>query len=92
MTAAGRPCTCPRRAGVALDLGLDLGELVADQLAELLREVLGQPAAQLDVLADLVATRRFDLAPVEDLERQVAPDRLRFDQVLDRLGADTPRR
>ena len=46
----------------------------------------GQPAAQADPLADLVAAGLLDLAPVEDLERQAAPDRLRLDEVLDRGG------
>ena len=51
-----------------------------------LGDLVGQAAPQLDLLADLVAAGRLDLAPVEDLERQVAPDRLRLDEVLDRGG------
>ena len=43
-----------------------------------------RPVAQLDLLADLVAAGGLHLAPVEDLERQAAADRLRLDQVLDR--------
>ena len=78
--------------GVALDLRLDLGELVADELGDPLGELVGQAAPQLDLLADLVAAGRLDLAPVEDLERQVAPDRLRLDEVLDGGGAVTRRR
>ena len=70
--------------GVTLDLRLDLRELVPDQLGDLLGDLLGQPATQADPLPDLVAARLLDLAPIEDLERQAAPDRLRLDQVLDR--------
>ena len=46
-----------------------------------------RPRRSADLLADLVAAGRLDLAPVEDLQRQVAPDRLRLDQVLDRRRA-----
>ena len=53
----------------------------------LLGELVRQAAPQADPLADLVAAGRLDLAPVEDLERQAAPDRLRLDEVLDRGGA-----
>ena len=72
--------------GVTLDLRLDLRELVPDQLGDLLGDLLGQPATQADPLADLVAAGLLDLAPVEDLERQAAPDRLGLDEVLDRRG------
>ena len=44
-----------------------------------------RPAAERDHLLDGVAAGRLDLAPVEDLEAEVAPDRLRLDQVLDHL-------
>src|SRR5262245_27157713 len=73
--------------GVTLDLRLDLRELVPDQLRDLLGVLLRQPASQADVLADGVATGLFHLAPIEDLEREAAPDRLRLDEVLDRRGA-----
>src|SRR3954453_16331559 len=72
---------------VALDLRLDLRELVPDQLRDLLRDLLRQPSAQSDRLTDLVAASLLDLAPIEDLERQIAPDRLRFDEILDGGGA-----
>src|SRR5262245_59276314 len=72
--------------GVALDLRLALGKLVADELGDALRDVLGQALAQPDDLADLVPTRRLHLAPVEDLQREVAPDGLALDEVLDRRG------
>ena len=70
--------------GVTLDLRLDLRELVPDQLGDLLGDLLGQAPSQADPLADLVAARLLHLAPVEDLERQAAPDGLRLDEVLDR--------
>src|SRR5215210_4144517 len=70
--------------GIALDLWLDLRKLFADQLADLLRELVIEPAAERDRLANLVAARGLDLAPVEDLQRQVPADRLRLDQILDR--------
>src|SRR6185503_15356828 len=69
---------------IALDLRLDLRELLADQLRDLLRENVVEAPAQADRLADLVAACGLDLAPLEDLQRQVATDRLRLDQVLDR--------
>src|SRR5882672_4896374 len=73
--------------GIALDARLDLRELVADELRESLGEGVVEAAPELDHLAHLVAAGGLDLAPVEDLQRQVAPDRLRRDQVLDRRGA-----
>src|SRR3954464_8861591 len=73
--------------GVTLDLRLDLRDLVPDEFGDLLRDLLRQPAAQPDRLADLVAAGFLHLAPVEDLERQVAPDRLGFDEVLDRRSS-----
>jgi len=54
-------------------------------LPELLGQRLIQAATQSDVLADLVSSGRLELAPVEDLEREAAPDGLRLDQVADRL-------
>jgi enoyl-CoA hydratase/carnithine racemase len=70
--------------GVTLDLRLDLRELVPDQLGDLLGDLLRQASSEADPLADLVAARFLHLAPVEDLERQASPDRLRLDEVLDR--------
>ncbi len=45
-----------------------------------------KPASQADDLADLVAAGRLDLAPVEDLEAEAAPDGLGLEEVLDRRG------
>src|SRR5207247_1734190 len=73
--------------GVALDLGLDLRELISDELRDLLRELVREATPQLDPLADLAPAGRFDLAPVEDLERQAPPDRLRLDEILHGGGA-----
>src|SRR5262245_47041361 len=61
---------------IALDLRLDLGELVTDQLGQPPSEVVRQSALEPDLLADLVAAGGLDLPPLEDLERQVSPDRL----------------
>src|SRR6185312_16379125 len=52
-----------------------------------LREVLRQAASEADLLADLVAAGGLDLAPIEDLQRQAAPDGLGLDEVLDGRGA-----
>ena len=70
----------------------DFGNSSRMSFVDLLREVLGQAASEADLLADLVAAGRFDLAPVEDLQRQAAPDRLRLDEVLDRRRAVARRR
>ena len=72
--------------GVPLDLRLDLRKLLADELADLLGELVVQSTPERDRLADLVAAGGLDPAPIEDLQGQVATDRLRLDQVLDRGG------
>ena len=71
---------------------LTLGNSSRMSFGDALGDVLGQAAAQLDLLADLVAAGRLDLAPVEDLQRQVAADRLRLDEVLDRAARGARRR
>ena len=65
---------------------LTFGNSSRISLRDLLRQLVGQAAPQRDLLADLVAAGRLDLAPVEDLQRQAAPDGLRLDQVLDRAA------
>ena len=68
---------------VSLDLPLRLGELVAEDFRDLPRQVVRQATPKLDPLAKLEAARLLDVAPNEDLEREVAPDGLRFDEVPD---------
>ena len=40
------------------------------------------------MLANLLAAGRLDLAPVEDLEREIPPHRLAFDEVADGLRSE----
>src|SRR5829696_3613749 len=69
---------------IALDARLDLGELVPDLLHELPREVVRKAALEADLLAHLAAARRHHLAPLEDLERQVAANGL--DSIRSRIA------
>src|SRR5450759_1370735 len=71
--------------GVALDLSLRLRELVPQDLRDLPGEVVREPAPQGDVLADLHPAGLLDGAPVEDLEREAAPNGFRLDQLANRL-------
>ena len=68
--------------------GLTLGNSSRISLVSFLANVVGQALAQRDHLLDGVSAGRLDLAPVEDLQAQVAPDGLRLDQVLDHLGPE----
>src|SRR4051794_21947398 len=70
---------------VALDGRFDFRKLVTDELAEPLRQFVRQPSAQRDDLSNLVAAGRFDLPPVEDLQRQIAFDGFRLDEFPNRF-------
>src|ERR1035437_7400967 len=74
--------------GVSLDLALRLRELVPQDLRDLSGEIVREPAAEVDVLANLHPARLVDRPPVEDLEREVPADRLGLDQLADRLRTE----
>src|SRR5690348_16003110 len=74
--------------GIPLDHGFHLRKSVANALRELLGLLRCEAALQQDLLSNGAARCGLELAPVEDLERQAAPNGLGFDQVPHRLGPE----
>ena len=66
---------------IALDARLDLGKLIADQLLELFGDIVGDALLERGDLAHAHPADLLDRAPFEDLQRQVAAQRLGFEYV-----------